>query len=76
MVGINKPYDANIISLYHPATRNDSEVVDILPRKLLSEMNLQDDEYLEGFSDSKERFLKDVSLHDVRLDPDSVYGCA
>ncbi|KAF8403852.1 hypothetical protein HHK36_011958 [Tetracentron sinense] len=72
----------NMISHYHLIPTDDSEWSSLLPRKILREdqefnwaMMYRKMKNLDG-SKPVENFLKELPLHDVRLDPGSIHGQA
>jgi hypothetical protein len=73
----NETLKTELFSHYHLTPADDSAWSSLLPRKMLKE---EADEFAwtmlyRKFKDSNSsgNFLKDVSLHDVRLDPDSFH---
>ncbi|PKA56550.1 hypothetical protein AXF42_Ash015323 [Apostasia shenzhenica] len=81
-------WEGDVLSLYHSVTINKSTYMDLLPRKLLGrELSVESFDWAKLYQSLKssdevsklqkgEIFLRDVSLHEVRLDPDSVHGQA
>ena len=79
----NETWKEEMFSHYHLIPTDDSAWSNLLPRKVLRE-----DDELEwlmmyrkmknsgGFQNLQGDFLKEVSLHDVRLDPESKHGQA
>lgn len=72
-----------MFSHYHVTPTDDSMWAGLNARKILKEeersgwdMLYRRIKYNNGSSDMKGNFLKEVSLHDVRLDPESVHGIA
>ncbi|XP_050371523.1 uncharacterized protein LOC126789416 [Argentina anserina] len=79
----NETFKKEVFSHYHLTPSDDSAWFNLLPRKILRE----EDEYewsvmyrkmknSGGGSEAPGGFLKEVSLHDVRLDPTSQHGKA
>lgn len=78
-------WEGELLSYYESAVTNKSTYMDLLPRKLLEREPAGFDWRIlyqsissDGISRQQQggSFLKEVSLHDVRLDPDSVHGKA
>jgi len=84
----NETWKEEIISHYHLTPTDESAWMDLRPRKLLNKEASREDfdwamlyRTMKGLDGIKVQmqganFLKEVSLHDVRLDPDSIYGRA
>lgn len=68
--------------LYHLTPTDDSTWANLRPQKSLNEYDREDFNWAMLYRQMKssdiatEEFLKEVSLHDVRLDPDSIHGRA
>lgn len=80
-------WEGELLSSFQSAVNDKSTYMDILPRKLLEgepgfdghdRMSLYQSMSSGGARKHRQEknFLKEVSLHDVRLDPDSVHGQA
>ncbi|XP_072969563.1 uncharacterized protein [Typha angustifolia] len=88
MTTTDEAWKAEMLSHYHLTPSDESAWMDLRPRKLLNiETPLEEFDWLmlyrrlKGSSGVDVRqqggnFLSEVSLHDVRLDPDSMYGQA
>ncbi|XP_009418118.2 uncharacterized protein LOC103998381 [Musa acuminata AAA Group] len=84
----NQTWKAQMLSYYHLNPTDESAWMDLRPRKLRNkEAPMEEFDWLmlyrsmKGFGGANMRqqgrnFLDEVSLHDVRLDPDSMYGRA
>lgn len=84
----NETWKEEIISHYHLTPTDESAWMDLRPRKLLNKGGPQEEfdwamlyrtmKALDGINGRTNGadFLREVSLHDVRLDPDSIYGKA
>ncbi|KAJ9697934.1 hypothetical protein PVL29_007171 [Vitis rotundifolia] len=76
----NESWKAEMFQHYHLIHTDDSAWSNLLPRKLLKE----EDEFswammyrkMKNYDGSNSNFLKEMSLHDVRLDSDSLHGRA
>ncbi|KAL6341071.1 hypothetical protein AAG906_032186 [Vitis piasezkii] len=76
----NESWKAEMFQHYHLIHTDDSAWSNLLPRKLLRE----EDEFswammyrnMKNYDGSDSNFLKEMSLHDVRLDSDSLHGRA
>lgn len=78
----NESWREEMFSHYHVTPTDDSAWSSLLPRKMLKE----EDEYNwdmmyrkmknPGKYKASDDFLKEVSVHDVRIDPNSIYGRA
>ncbi|WJZ88577.1 hypothetical protein VitviT2T_007859 [Vitis vinifera] len=76
----NESWKAEMFQHYHLIHTDDSAWSNLLPRKLLRE----EDEFswammyrnMKNYDGSNSNFLKEMSLHDVRLDSDSLHGRA
>lgn len=74
----NESLKTEMFSHYHLTPTDDSAWSSLLPRKMLRE---EEDEYgwtlmyrrFKNSDNASGNFLKDVSLHDVRLDPDTFH---
>lgn len=89
MSSTNKTWKAEVLSHYHLNPTDESAWMDLRPRKLMNkEAPTEEFDWLmlyrsmTGFGGVNTRktqgvnFLSEVSLHDVRLDPDSTFGRA
>lgn len=88
MTSKNESWKQEIISHYHLTPTDESVWMDLHPRKLLNKGSLLEEfdwamlyrrmKALDGINSQTQgaNFLKEVSLHDVRLDPDSIHGMA
>lgn len=84
----NETWKEEVFSHFHLTPTDESAWMDLRPRKLLNkEAPLEDFDWamlyrnmkgLEGVNGQSHgaNFLKEVPLHDVRLDPESIYGRA
>ncbi|KAK4278069.1 hypothetical protein QN277_015965 [Acacia crassicarpa] len=84
----NQTWKAEVVSHYHVTPTDDSFWATLLPRKLLRGekdkydwamiyRNIKKQDLLNSSSSSSPKgVLREVSLHDVRLDPDSIHGRA
>ncbi|KAG5517603.1 hypothetical protein RHGRI_038114 [Rhododendron griersonianum] len=77
----NETWKQEMFSHYHLTPTDDSAWSNLLPRKILKEedelswsMMYRKMKNSGGFGDTDGGFLKEVSLHDVRLDPESKHG--
>ncbi|XP_039124752.1 uncharacterized protein LOC120261113 [Dioscorea cayenensis subsp. rotundata] len=90
-LGISKDevWKADMLSHYHLTPSDDSAWMGLLPRRLLPGEEVQKEEFDWAMLYRKiknpdgvnvrpegENFLNEISLHDVRLDPDSIHGHA
>ncbi|XP_020595139.1 uncharacterized protein LOC110035248, partial [Phalaenopsis equestris] len=77
-------WEGDLLSLYQSAITDKSTYMDLLPRKLLEREPMAESldwgilyqsMHSDGISKQQQgvNFLNEVSLHDVRLDPDSVH---
>ncbi|KAF5175774.1 proline-tRNA ligase [Thalictrum thalictroides] len=82
---MNSSWRDEAFSHYHLTPTDESAWMDIFPRKILKEEEELDWEMLYRkikYNDGNkndgggDNFLKEVSLHDVRLDPNSIHGYA
>ncbi|XP_058199393.1 uncharacterized protein LOC131314625 [Rhododendron vialii] len=77
----NETWKQEMFSHYHLTPTDDSAWSNLLPRKILKDedelswsMVYRKMKNSGGFGDTDGGFLKEVSLHDVRLDPESKHG--